>query len=107
MSFSSSSHTVNDVIGKLTKTEVLRCLPMGWIRTADSRNWRTLKEAVESLSTDMKELIYDAACTKSRLMREETIARGKRKRLDYEWTRRICRRINDGECKENESEDFI
>jgi hypothetical protein len=97
MSFSPISRTVDDIVGKLTKAEVIGCLPRGWIRTADCRNWKSLKEVVDVLSNDMKGVIYEAACTKDRLMKEERIARKKRKRSDYEWTRRLRRRVNEGE----------
>jgi KaiC/GvpD/RAD55 family RecA-like ATPase len=92
-----TSLSVDEIVGKLTKAEVIGCLPVGWLTTKDSRNWRNLKVAVDELSNDMKEVVYEAASTKNRLIREEMIARRKRKRMDYEWSRRLRRRVNDGE----------
>ena len=89
--------TVDEIVGKLTKAEVIACLPMGWILAKDRRNWKCLKDVVGLLSDDMKKSIYEAACTKARLLNEERSARKKRKRLDYDWARRIRRRVNDGE----------
>ena len=64
MSFSMTTLTVDEIVGKLTKAEVIACLPMRWILGKDRRNWKCLKDVVGLLSDDMKKSIYDAACTK-------------------------------------------
>jgi hypothetical protein len=97
MSSSKAKQAVKEIVGRLTKTEVLGCLPIGWVRWKDGRTWSALKDVLPGLSKDMKARIYEAACTKDRLLKEKLIAGRKRKRSEYEWSRRMRRRINDGD----------
>lgn len=97
-----STLTVDEIVGKLTKAEVIACLPIGWIRARDSRNWRCLKELVAKLPEKLKTGVYNAARTKERLLKEKKLAGKKRKRLEHEWARRIRRRVNEGEWRDKE-----
>jgi hypothetical protein len=83
--------TLERIVGKLTKAEVIACLPMGWIHARDVRTWKTLEDAVLHLSDNMKSVIYEAACTKNALMEEVRIAGRKRKRENRAWGRRTRR----------------
>ena len=59
MSFSMTTLTVDEIVGKLMKAEVIACLPMRWILAKDRRDWNCLKDVVGLLSDDMKKSIYD------------------------------------------------
>jgi hypothetical protein len=91
--------TVEDIVGRLSKAEVLACLPKGWIRSTDARKWENLKEAVLLLSDDMKGAIYQAASTKEYLKQEVTCTIKKRKRENLAWSRHTRRRLFEGESE--------
>jgi hypothetical protein len=97
MSSSGFNRTVEQIVGNLTKAEVLGCLPMGWIRATGGRTWASLKDAVVKLSDSMKTKVYEAACVKERLFKEKMVAGRKRKRMEYEWSSRTRVKRNDGE----------
>jgi hypothetical protein len=69
MSSSKAKEAVKQIVGRLTKTEVLGCLPIGWVRWKDGRTWTALKDVVQGLSKDLKARIFEAACTKDRLLK--------------------------------------
>ena len=95
MSLSKIDRPVEEIVGRLTKAEVLACVPMGLIRWKDSRTWTTLKNAIQGFPMDIKTKIYEVALTKDHLLEEKMIAARKRKRSNYEWSRRMHRKIND------------
>jgi hypothetical protein len=64
-----------------------------------------LKLCVEKLSNEMKERVRDAARTKDRFLNEKKVAGRKRKRLEFEWARRIRRRVN--ESKSNDEKERV
>ena len=97
MSSSFAGWTLEQIVGELTKAEVITCLPHGWIRARDVRKWQTLESAVLHLSDDLKCLIYQAARTKDKLKEDERVLRRKRKRENLAWSRRCRRRLGDGE----------
>jgi hypothetical protein len=94
MSFTSASvnEAVEEIVGPLTKAEVLAALPVGWIRAGDAKTWSTLKDAVFHLSNGMKRVVQEAASTKDSLLKEKRLAGKKRKREYDEWIRRTRRR---------------
>ena len=89
--------SVQDIVGRLTKREVIACLPLGWIRARDVRTWGSLGEAILALSDRMKAEIYQAACAKEILVNEVQMTGRKRKRENREWVRRYRRRSMEGE----------
>ena len=95
MSSSKIDQPVEEIVHRLMKAEVIACVPMGLIRWRDSRTWTTLKNAIQGFPMDIKTKIYDVAVTKDRLLEEKTNAGRKRKRSNYEWSRRMHRKIND------------
>lgn len=97
MSMSFTGWTPAQIVGTLTKAEVLGCLPIGWIRSGDARTWMCLDEAVLMLSDEMKSVVYDAACTKAALRKETRKAGKKRKRENLLWTRQSRLRLDEGE----------
>jgi hypothetical protein len=89
--------SVKEIVGKLTKAEVIASLPIGWTRWEERRTWSSLNDVIDGLSDDRKAEIYEAACTKDRLLKEKMVAGRKRKRMEYEWSKRSRQRLNDGE----------
>jgi hypothetical protein len=92
MSSAHINEAVEEVIGRLTKAEVMASLPAGWIRIGDAQSWVTLKDAVFRLSDNMKNVVREAAHTKDRLLEEKRMAGKKRKKGYDEWIRRTRRR---------------
>jgi hypothetical protein len=96
MSLSFAGWTAQEIVGKLTKKEVIACLPKGWIRLRDAQKWEMLEDVVLKLSDNMKGVVYRAACTKAHLKEEMEIAVKKRKRENVLWTRQVRRHLDDG-----------
>jgi hypothetical protein len=96
MTLSFAGWTVEKIVGKLTKREVLACLPSGWIRASDGQKWKSLRDAVFRLSDEMKAVVYEAACTKDCLLQETSKEVKKRKREKVAWIRRTRRRSCEG-----------
>ena len=80
---------MNEIVGKLTKPEVMGCLPPGWIRAGDGQTWETLEAVVHLLLDNMKAVIYKAAHTKERLIAEHVNACKKRKVDSRDWRRQL------------------
>jgi hypothetical protein len=104
MSSSSSffGWSVKKIVGRLTKAEVIGCLPLGWIRPTDARKWNNLEDAILKLSDKMKGVIYEAGRTKDCLMKEMRKEVGKRKKENFQWVRRTRRRLDEGMLFGNE-----
>ena len=93
MASSFTGWNLEQLVGRLTKREVMTCLPMGWIRASDIRTWKVLEPVVLQLSDDMKTVIYKAACTKD-LVAEERRSNGRKRKMEERaWTRRSRRRM--------------
>jgi hypothetical protein len=95
MTSSFDGWTLGDIVGKLTKAEVMSALPIGWIRARDVRKWSTLESAVLSLSDVMKQRIHEAACVKARLIEDVQDTKRKRKRENQMWSRRLRRHLGE------------
>jgi hypothetical protein len=95
MSSSFVDWTVEEIVGSLTKAEVVACLPLGWIRSGDAKRWKSLEGAVLQLSDSMKTRIYEVARTKDKLAEELRNAGKKRRRDVRAWTRRVRRRLGE------------
>lgn len=93
MSSSFTGWNLEQIVGRLTKREVMSCLPVGWIWASDVRTWRVLESAVLHLLDDMKVVIHKAACTKDLLVEERRSSRWKWKMEDRAWTRQSCHHI--------------
>jgi hypothetical protein len=94
MSSSFSGWSIDEIVGRLTKAEVLACLPAGWIRATDARQWRALEGAIHGLSDEMKGVIYEAGCRKGHLLEEEGKT-GRKRKSGSGSTRRVCRRVGE------------
>jgi hypothetical protein len=64
-----------EIVGKLTKEELIAVVPPGTFSSTVCRTWDALEKAVSELPTSLKDTIHSAAVAKA-----TRIAQGKRKR---------------------------
>jgi hypothetical protein len=98
MSTSSSfvGWSAKNIVGRLTKAEVIGCLPLGWIRPMDARKWDVLEDVILKLSDEMKRIIYEAGHTKDHVIEETRREVAKKKIENFQWVRRTRRRLDKG-----------
>jgi hypothetical protein len=84
--------TLEQIVGELTKAEVIVCLPSGWIRARDARKWQTLEGAVLHLSEKFRP--HERRQERMRLMRGMPEGKERGRILhgqdDVAWIRTEC-----------------
>jgi hypothetical protein len=83
---------VHDIVGTLTKKEVLALVPPGRFTTYEARTWDSLKSAIAACPVDVREMLFAGAQAKAKA--KETMKGAKRKRkVEDDQGRHVRRRM--------------